>query len=384
MIKEPRKVLLGLSGGVDSAIAAYLLKKQGYDVTCCFMRNWDSITNNDILGNPTLNGSKCSQELDYDDAVETAMELDLPIMRKDFIEEYWEEVFTMFLDTYKKGYTPDPDVFCNKYIKFGHFLDFAKKMGFEAIAMGHYAMRIDEDKESHLYKAFDRNKDQSYFLGQISSEQLSHALFPLAHFTKPMVRELAEELNLSAVMHKKDSTGVCFIGERNFKKFLDNYLPSKPGDIVDIVTNTVISKHDGVLYYTVGQHRGLNIGGIKGRSMLPFFVVGKDVEKNILYVAQEEDNTYRYSSACLLEGFNWIGSDIPTKPKNLNAKFRYRGKDMPVLLEVSDDKKTAILRYDNYSYVAKGQVACLYLGDRLVGSGVIEKTYDDKDQVIPY
>ena len=378
------KVLLGLSGGVDSAIAAYLLKKQGYDVTCCFMRNWDSITNNDIKGNPTLGGSKCSQEFDYDDAVETAFELDLPIIRKDFIEEYWEEVFQQFLDTYKKGYTPDPDVFCNKYIKFGHFYEYAKSLGFDTIAMGHYAMRIDENNESHLYKAYDRNKDQSYFLGQISEEQLSHALFPLANFTKPEVRALAEKLNLSAVMHKKDSTGVCFIGERNFKEFLKNYLPATPGPIVDIVTGDTLKQHDGILYYTVGQHRGLDIGGIKGRSMDPYFVVGKDVSKNILYVAQEAGNDYRKSYRCLLSHFNWIGSDLPTAPMSLNAKFRYRGMDMPVTLTLGEDKDSAYLDYPGYDYVAKGQVAVLYLGDRLVGSGIIEETFDKDLKKIPY
>ncbi len=379
-----KKVLLGLSGGVDSAVSAYLLKKQGYDVTCCFMRNWDSITNNDILGNPTLSGSKCSQEFDYDDAVETAFDLDLPIIRKDFIDEYWKEVFQQFLETYEKGYTPDPDVFCNKYIKFGHFYDFAKSMGFDTIAMGHYAMRIDEDFESHLYKAFDKNKDQSYFLGQISGEQLSHCLFPLANFTKPQVRKMAEDNHLSAVMHKKDSTGVCFIGERNFKQFLNNYLPSKPGDIVDITNSQVLKKHDGVLYYTVGQHRGLNIGGIKGRSMDPYFVVGKDVSKNILYVAQEEGNSYRKSYRCLLSHFNWIGDDIPLETFDCNCKFRYRGKDMPVKLSVQPDLESAYLDYDGYDYVAKGQIAVLYLGERCLGSGIIEETFDEKLVKIPY
>lgn len=379
-----KKVLLGLSGGVDSAVSAYLLKKQGYDVTCCFMRNWDSITNNDILGNPTLSGSKCSQEFDYDDAVETAFDLDLPIIRKDFIDEYWKEVFQQFLETYEKGYTPDPDVFCNKYIKFGHFYDFAKSMGFDTIAMGHYAMRIDEDFESHLYKAFDKNKDQSYFLGQISGEQLSHCLFPLANFTKPQVRKMAEDNHLSAVMHKKDSTGVCFIGERNFKQFLNNYLPSKQGDIVDITNSQVLKKHDGVLYYTVGQHRGLNIGGIKGRSMDPYFVVGKDVSKNILYVAQEEGNSYRKSYRCLLSHFNWIGDDIPLETFDCNCKFRYRGKDMPVKLSVQPDLESAYLDYDGYDYVAKGQIAVLYLGERCLGSGIIEETFDEKLVKIPY
>lgn len=378
-----KKVLLGLSGGVDSAVCAHLLKKQGYDVTCCFMRNWDSIANNDIEGNPTLSGSKCSQELDYDDAVDTAMELDLPIIRKDFIEEYWNEVFKSFLDTYKRGYTPDPDVFCNKYIKFGHFYDYAKSQGFELIAMGHYALRIDENNESHLYKAYDRNKDQSYFLGQITSKQLSNCLFPLAMFTKPEVRKIAEDLDLS-VAHKKDSTGVCFIGERNFKQFLSNYFPAQAGDIVDMETNTVLKKHDGVLYYTVGQHKGLDIGGIKNRSDDPFFVVGKDVSKNILYVAQEKTNEFRKSYGCKLDTFNWIGSDIPNGDYNCNCKFRYRGNDMPVVLNVCEDKKTATLKYDGYDYIAKGQIACLYQGNRLLGSGVVIQTLDKNMNKIPY
>lgn len=377
------KVLLGLSGGVVSAVSAYLLKKQGYDVTCCFMRNWDSITNNDILGNPTLEGSKCSQEFDYDDAVETAFQLDLPIIRKDFIDEYWKEVFSQFLNTYRQGYTPDPDVFCNKYIKFGHFYDYAKSLGFDTIAMGHYALRIDEGGESHLYKAFDKNKDQSYFLGQITSEQLSHCLFPLCGLTKPEVRQIAIEQNL-AVSRKKDSTGVCFIGERNFKQFLNNYLPAKPGDIIDITNGQFLKKHDGILYYTVGQHRGLGIGGIKGRSMDPYFVVGKDLETNILYVAQEQGNTYRKSYRCKLDGFNWIGSDIPEGEYACFCKFRYRGKDLPVTLTVSQDRKTAMLDYDGYDYVAKGQIACIYQGERLMGSGIIVETYDQEHHLIAY
>ena len=377
------KVMLGLSGGVDSAVSAYLLKKQGYDVTCCFMRNWDSIMNNDIQGNPTLAGDKCSQEFDYDDAVETAFELDLPILRKDFIKEYWDDVFSQFLKTYERGFTPDPDVFCNKYIKFGAFYDFAKTMGFETIAMGHYAMRIDEGGESHLYKASDLNKDQSYFLGQISSEQLSHCIFPLASFTKPQVREIAERENL-AVTKKKDSTGVCFIGERNFKQFLNNYLPAKPGDIVDITNGQVLKQHDGILYYTVGQHRGLDIGGIKGRPMKPYFVVGKNLQKNILYVAQEEGNEFRKSYRCLIDTFNWIGSDRPEGRYKCACKFRYRGKDLPVTLTIRPDGESAYLDYDGYDYVAKGQIACLYQGNRVLGSGVIIKTYDKDLQEIPY
>lgn len=377
-----KKVLLGLSGGVDSAVAAHLLVLQGFDVTGCFMRNWDSIANNDILGNPSLSGSKCSQELDYDDAAETAFALSIPIVRKDFIEEYWEDVFQVFLGTYRRGYTPDPDVFCNKYIKFGSFLSFAKESGYDLIAMGHYAKRIDENGETHLYKAFDKNKDQSYFLSQLTSEQLSQCLFPLESLTKEEVRKMALELSLP-VARKKDSTGVCFIGERNFKNFLKNYLPAQKGPIVDIVTGKEIAEHDGVLYYTVGQHRGLNLGGRKDYPPLPFFVVGKDVSKNILYVAQEEGNEFRFSYGCLLTSFNWIGADVPEEKYRCSCKFRYRGKDMPVTLEVLG-KDRALLRYPRYPYICKGQIAALYLGDRCLGGGTIEETYDENGGKIRY
>ena len=376
-----KRVLLGFSGGVDSAISAYLLKKEGYDVTGCFMRNWDSIANNDISGNPTLNLSKCTQELDYDDASSTSKVLGIELLRKDFIDEYYSEVFTSFLNTYKQGYTPDPDVFCNKYIKFGHFIDYAKSLNYDYIAMGHYAKKIYENNEAHLYKAKDLNKDQSYFLSQLTTSQLDYCLFPLHDICKTEVREIAANLNLP-IAKKKDSTGVCFIGERNFKQFLSNYLPSKEGDIVDINTNKKIAKHDGILYYTVGQHKGLNIGGIKGYDDIPFFVVGKDVNKNILYVAQE-NNDYRFSYSCLLTSFNYIGSDIPKEELSCACKFRYRGKDLPVTLKVLDDKR-AILKYDKIPYVCKGQIAAIYLNDRLLASGIISKTYDENDKEIGY
>lgn len=375
-----KRVLLGFSGGVDSAVSAYLLLKQGYQVTGCFMRNWDSIANNDIQGNPTLNLSKCSQELDYDDAIKTAEKLNIKLIRKDFIAEYYQEVFTSFLETYKRGYTPDPDVFCNKFIKFGHFISFAESLGYDCIAMGHYAKRVDENGHTHLYKAFDKSKDQSYFLSQLSEKQLSYCLFPLSDILKSEVRKIASSLDLP-IANKKDSTGVCFIGERNFKKFLSNYLPSRPGDIVDIETGKVIAKHDGILYYTVGQHRGLNIGGMKDFPSSPFFVVGKDVRKNILYVSQE-NTEYRFSYSCLLTDFNYIGEDKKDEMKCF-CKFRYRGEDLPVRLKVIDEKK-AYLFYDKIPYVCKGQIAALYDGERLLGSGIISKIYDEKYEEISY
>ncbi len=368
------KILLGLSGGVDSAIAGYLLKKQGYDVTCCFMRNWDSIANNDILGNPTLNGDQCSQEKDYNDAVKTAEQLGLPLLRVDFIKEYWDDVFSYFLKEYQEGRTPNADVFCNRHIKFQAFRDYAHAHGFDKIAMGHYAKRVDlDDGYACLYKADDRNKDQSYFLAEVTEEQLKDSLFPLSKIDKHEVRRIAEELGLD-IAHKKDSTGVCFIGERRFKEFLANYLPAHEGEIVDIVNNKVIGEHTGVLYYTVGQHRGLNIGGIQGYENKPFFVVGKDVAKNILYVAQE-DNQFMYSYECHLTNVNLLMKEAPKGRFKCNAKFRYRGKDMPVEFEyISPDE--AYLYYPGYKYVAKGQIAVLYLGDRCLGGGIIKDIYD--------
>jgi len=374
------KVLLGLSGGVDSAVAGYLLKEQGYDVTCCFMRNWDSIANNDILGNPTLNGDQCSQEKDYEDAVKTAEQLGLPLLRVDFIKEYWDDVFSYFLSEYKEGRTPNADVFCNRHIKFQAFRNYAHAHGFNKIAMGHYAKRVDlPDGYACLYKADDRNKDQSYFLAEVTEEQLKDAIFPLAKITKPEVRKIAEKLGL-VIAEKKDSTGVCFIGERRFKEFLSNYLPAQPGKIVDIVHNRVIGEHTGVLYYTVGQHRGLNIGGIHGYENKPFFVVGKDVKKNVLYVGQE-DNKYMYSYKCRLTRVNLLMKDAPKGLYKCNAKFRYRGKDMPVELEyVSPDE--AYLHYPGYKYVAKGQIAVLYLEDRCLGGGIIKDIYDREGERI--
>ena len=255
-----KKVLVGLSGGVDSAVAAWLLKEQGYDVTCAFMRNWDSAANDDILGNPTLDDPVCTQEKDYNDAKLVADALGLELLRIDFIEEYWQEVFQTFLKEYRKGRTPNPDILCNRYIKFDHFLEFARTKGFETLATGHYARIGERNGHAVLMKADDRNKDQSYFLCQIRREVLDHVLFPLGHLTKPEIRRIAAELNLP-VAAKKDSTGICFIGERNFREFLKNYLPMKDGNIVFLANKTIVGRHQGVFYYTIGQRKGLDIGG---------------------------------------------------------------------------------------------------------------------------
>lgn len=371
--------MMGLSGGVDSAVGAYLLKEQGCDVSGGFMRNWDALANNDTLGNPTL-GGQCPQEKDYEDALEVAKKLDIPLLRNDFVKEYWDSVFTYFLKEYERGRTPNPDVFCNKYIKFDSFLEFAKKEGFDYIAMGHYAGKREVDGHYHIVKALDESKDQSYFLCQINEEQISSCLFPLSNIKKTEVREIAHKLGLTSVMDKKDSTGVCFIGERNFKQFLMNYFPAQNGDIVEKSSGRKVGEHVGVLYYTYGQRRGLGIGGLKGEEeSASFFVCGKDVKKNILYVAREEDNYLLTSTSCYLDEVNWIGKR-PTSPIKVGVKFRYRQKDEMCLLSFEGDK----IRLDypqGVRAVTPGQIAAIYQDDVLLGGGIIDSIYRGDERV---
>ena len=253
------KVILGLSGGVDSSVSLKILKDQGYDVEAMFMRNWDSALNNDYLGNPNKDDDVCPQEKDYMDAVMVANQLDIKLHRIDFVKEYWDNVFTYFIEEYKKGRTPNPDIMCNKYIKFDAFMEEAKYLGADYIAMGHYARVRHEKYKSYLLRGVDSNKDQTYFLSQISQKQLRHSLFPVGDLTKAEVRKIANDNNLYTA-EKKDSTGICFIGERNFKEFLKNYLPANPGNIVTM-DSKIVGKHEGLMYYTIGQRKGLEIGG---------------------------------------------------------------------------------------------------------------------------
>lgn len=364
------KILVGLSGGVDSAIAAWLLKQQGQDVTCAFMRNWDAMANNDFLGNPTAEDDICPQERDWMDAKSTAESLGLELLRVDFVKEYWDHVFTQFLDEYRRGRTPNPDILCNKYIKFSSFLDFARSQGFDTLATGHYARVLHEEQGSWLLKAKDLNKDQSYFLCQISKDALDHTLFPLGEIEKPEVRRLARQLELS-IARKKDSTGVCFIGERNFREFLKNYLPAQSGPIRDVVSRRVLGQHDGVLYYTLGQRKGLGIGGEGG----PWLVVGKDVLKNELLVASGESSDWLISEECLVSQVNWLGGERPSGALACAAKFRYRQQDNPVTLEFVDET-TVRLRYpQGVASVTPGQQAVFYLEDQCLGGGVIEEVW---------
>jgi len=371
------KVILGLSGGVDSSVALKLLKDEGYDVEAMFMRNWDSATNNDILGNPDIDDDVCPQEKDYQDAEKVANQLGVKLNRVDFIEEYWDTVFKYFLDEYKKGRTPNPDIMCNKYIKFNAFLHHADKLGADYIAMGHYARVRHEETKSYLLRGVDSNKDQTYFLCMISQEQLRHSLFPIGHLTKPEVRKIATDANLYTA-DKKDSTGICFIGERNFKKFLQNYLPAQPGNMVTI-DGKVIGRHDGLMYYTIGQRKGLGIGGSNEYENAAWFVCGKDLEKNELIIGQGHDSQYLISNNLIASECNWI-TDKPIEDKLYQAKFRYRQKDVNVTIKFLDDNKIQVFYKDGSRAVTPGQAVVIYDGEICLGGALIDEVFFDEEK----
>ena len=356
------KVVIGMSGGVDSSVAAIKLINAGYEVIGLFMRNWDSTINNDILGNPNDLNDICPQEKDYNDALKVCDKLNIPLYRIDFVKEYWDYVFTYFLEELKKGRTPNPDIMCNKYIKFDMFAKKAWELGADYIATGHYARM----KDGKLLRGIDSNKDQSYFLSQVSKKQLEKVLFPVGDMTKDDVRKIAHEYDLITAS-KKDSTGICFIGERNFKEFLKNYLPNNPGDIVNIDTNEVLGRHSGLMYYTIGQRRGLNVGGTKDR----LFVVSKDLDKNILYVAEGDENNYLLSYACEIEDVNLFDA-LPSK---CTAKFRYRQPDNDVLVEELDNGNLLIKYPQGVKAVTEGQACVLYNGEECLGGGIIKNIY---------
>ena len=364
-----KTVVIGMSGGVDSSVAAYLLKKEGYNVIGLFMRNWDAALNNDIEGNPTFGENICPQETDYNDALKVCEELNIPLHRVDFIKEYWNDVFTYFLNELKEGRTPNPDLMCNKYIKFDLFREYAKKLGADYIATGHYA-RKDGEK---LLRGVDLNKDQSYFLAQVSTEHLKNVLFPVGDMVKPEVRKIADELHLTTAK-KKDSTGICFIGERNYQKFIHNYLKPNPGNIVDIDTKEVIGNHNGLMNYTIGQRRNVGISGNLERH----YVCGKNVKDNILYVAFGDDNKYLMSDECLIDNINFISSIYPTF---CTAKFRYRGEDHPVELEYINDNEIKVKYHGLAKSVTPGQACVLYLGEECLGSGIIKKVRKDNNDL---
>ncbi|ENY53717.1 tRNA(5-methylaminomethyl-2-thiouridylate)-methyltransferase [Metamycoplasma alkalescens 14918] len=359
-----KKIILGMSGGVDSSVCAYLLLKQGYDVEGLFMRNWDSFLNHDFLGNKDLKNDICPQEQDYLDAKNVANQLGIKLHRVDFVKEYWDNVFQYLINEYKVGRTPNPDIFCNKYIKFKAFADYAfDHLNADYIAMGHYAKTVDGE----LFKAKDDSKDQSYFLAQLSNEQLKKTIFPLANLTKKEVREIANKLNL-ATAQKKDSTGICFIGERNFAKFLENYIPAQPGNIIDIHSKKIVGNHFGAMYYTIGQRKGLNLGGFAK----PYFVVGHDIAKKIIYVANDDHPEYLLSDKLI--GINWNLIAKEYGQTNLSAKFRYRQKDIPCEIRILETNQIEVT-YPATEAVTPGQEVVIYENNKVIGAAIIDQVF---------
>ena len=353
-----KRVVVGMSGGVDSSVAALLLKKQGYDVIGVFMKNWEEEDENGV----------CTATQDYDDVRRVCDRIGIPYYSVNFAREYRERVFDQFLEEYKKGRTPNPDVLCNREIKFASFLDFAMKLESDVLATGHYA-RIDKASgTARLMRATDMSKDQTYFLAALRQDQLSRAMFPIGHILKKDLRALARETGLDTA-DKKDSTGICFIGERNFKQFLMQYLPAKPGDMITPVGD-IVGRHDGLMYYTLGQRKGLGIGGAGNGQ--PWFVIGKDLEKNVLLVEQGE--TQNLFSGGLVSGeVNWISGRPTANSFACTAKFRYRQPDQGVKVEL--DGNCAHVYFDERQRaVTPGQWVVFYDGEQCLGGGVIEET----------
>lgn len=377
-----KRVLVGISGGVDSAVSAYLLQQEGYEVVGGFMRNWDSTANNDFLGNPTLDNDICPQEQDYQDALSICEKLGIELLRIDFINEYWQYVFEYFIGEYQNGRTPNPDIFCNKFIKFDQFLKFAINNNFDYIAMGHYAKVIHTENDgSFLMKALDQNKDQTYFLSQLNQEQIKYALFPLANMYKKQVRELATSLDL-IVADKKDSTGICFIGERDFRQFLTNYIPAQPGNILEYESKKIVGKHTGAMYYTLGQSKGLGIGGQKDFQNGKWYIMGKNLEKKEIYVANDNEQKYLRCNQVLVKDIV-INNDKFKQINKCQAKFRYRQQETPVQLEWIDKTSCYVYSTSLPLAITPGQACVFYSDEYCCGGGIIEEIYLE-GQIINY
>jgi len=356
---EETTVVVGMSGGVDSSVTAYLLKEQGYNVIGIFMKNWDDTDENGF----------CTATEDYEDVIAVANQIGIPYYAVNFEKEYWDKVFTYFLDEYKLGRTPNPDVMCNKEIKFKAFLDHAMRLGADFVATGHYARAVYEDGEHKLLRGVDTNKDQTYFLNQLSQDQIAKAMFPIGHMEKSEVRKIAEEANL-ATAKKKDSTGICFIGERNFKQFLSQYLPAQPGEMRTLDGKTM-GRHDGLMYYTMGQRHGLGIGG-DGE---PWFVVGKNLQDNILFVEQGFHNELLYSEGLYASDISWTTTMPVGTEFRCTAKFRYRQTDTPVTVRVLDGGRLDVAFDERQRAITPGQAVVFYDGDVCLGGATIDDAY---------
>lgn len=367
MTKAPKdtRVVIGMSGGVDSSVAALLLKEQGYDVIGIFMKNWDDTDENGV----------CTATEDYNDVIRVCNQIGIPYYAVNFEKQYWDKVFQYFLDEYKAGRTPNPDVMCNKEIKFKAFLEHALDLGADYLATGHYAQVEFRDGEYKMLRGLDDNKDQTYFLNQLGQEQLSKVMFPIGNIEKSEVREIAKRANL-ATATKKDSTGICFIGERNFKEFLSGYLPAQPGNMLTM-DGEVKGKHDGLMYYTIGQRHGLGIGG----SGDPWFVIGKDLEKNVLYVGQSFHNELLYSDSITATDISWVSNNPPADGTECTAKFRYRQQDNKVTIQHLEDNKVKVIFDEPVRAITPGQAVVFYNGDECLGGGTIDHVFKNNEKL---
>lgn len=351
------RVIVGMSGGVDSSVSALLLKQQGYQVEGLFMKNWDEDDGTEY----------CTAIADLEDAQQVCDKLGIKLHTANFAAEYWDNVFEHFLTEYKAGRTPNPDILCNKEIKFKAFLDYATTLGADFIATGHY-VRKDGSK---LLKGLDNNKDQSYFLHAVGGSKIAQTLFPVGELEKPEVRRLAEEHDL--VTHdKKDSTGICFIGERKFSDFLKQYIPAQPGDI-ETETGDVIGRHQGLMYHTIGQRQGLGIGGLKNYDESPWYVAQKDLDRNVLVVVQGKNQPLLFSQRLTASSIDWI-NDEPDFPLECKAKVRYRQADQTCKIDKLDDGTYLVDFEDPQRAITPGQSVVLYIEDECLGGGVIETT----------
>lgn len=360
------RVVIGMSGGVDSSVAALLLKQQGYDVIGIFMKNWDDT---DELG-------RCTAEEDFEDVRHVCDQIGIPYYTVNFEKEYWDKVFTYFLDEYRRGRTPNPDVMCNKEIKFKAFLDRALQLGADYLATGHYAQVAYNDGEYHLLRGADSNKDQTYFLNALGQNQLSRAVFPIGHLPKAEVRKIALEAGLATAM-KKDSTGICFIGERNFKEFLSSYLPAQPGEI-QTLDGEVKGRHDGLMYYTLGQRQGLGIGG-EGTGE-PWFVVAKDLQKNILYVGQGANHPALFSIGLIATDLHWVSDHQPEETFVCTAKFRYRQPDQEVTVHLQEAHSCKVVFRKPQKAITPGQAVVFYRGEECLGGGIIDQPLKETEK----
>ena len=358
-----KTVVVGMSGGVDSSVAAYLLQKQGYKVQGLFMQNWQNEP-----------GEVCTSEIDFADASKVCDQLNIPLHKANFSDEYWDRVFKEFLSEHEKGRTPNPDILCNREIKFKSFLDYAIKIGADHIATGHYA-RLDHKRDhSILKRSKDLNKDQTYFLHEVSGKEFAKCIFPLEGLTKFEVREIAEKNNF--INHdKKDSVGICFVGERNLKDFLKRFIQFESGNIKDSEGN-ILGAHPGALLFTQGQRQGLNVGGVKDKPDLPWYVYDKSIELNEVYVCQGEFNDLLLSNGLLMEEMKWINKSVVPKQLDCEVQVRHRGKPVSCVAHFKD-KGVELSFSEKIRAIAPGQSAVLYKNNECLGGGIIAKALKD-------